>query len=359
MRIGLVIYGSLETISGGYLYDRMLVEWLRFRGDQVRIISLPWRSYVRHLAHNLSLSFYRQLCQAALDVLLQDELNHPSLFILNRRLHGRVGYPIVAVVHHLRSSERRPAWENRVYQAVERHYLATVDGFIFNSDTTRAAVEGLVGSGRPAVVAHPGRDHLRPNLTPAQMAERARQAGPLRILFVGNLIPRKELHTLLDGLSRLPLDSWHLDVVGSLEADPAYVYAIRRQVIALGLTARVTLSGSLPDDELSTHFRRSHVLCVPSSYEGFGIVYLEGMGMGLPAIAAATGGAMEIITHGQNGFLVPPGDAESLAGYLYVLNEDRERLVQMSWAAHQRYLTHPTWAESTERMRWFLQTWGN
>ena len=49
-----MIYGSLETISGGYLYDRMLVEHLRGQGDQVEVISLPWRSYARHLAGQLS-----------------------------------------------------------------------------------------------------------------------------------------------------------------------------------------------------------------------------------------------------------------------------------------------------------------
>ena len=44
MRIGLVIYGSLDTLSGGYLYDRMLDEHLRRQGDEVEIISLPWRN---------------------------------------------------------------------------------------------------------------------------------------------------------------------------------------------------------------------------------------------------------------------------------------------------------------------------
>ena len=53
MRIGLVIYGSLDTISGGYLYDRKLVEFLLHHGDQVEIISLPWRDYTRHLMDNL------------------------------------------------------------------------------------------------------------------------------------------------------------------------------------------------------------------------------------------------------------------------------------------------------------------
>ena len=56
MRVGLIIYGSLEILSGGYLYDRKLVEALEAHGDEVEIIGLPWRNYARHLADNFSIS---------------------------------------------------------------------------------------------------------------------------------------------------------------------------------------------------------------------------------------------------------------------------------------------------------------
>ena len=49
MRLGLLIYGSLDNISGGFLYDRRLVQHLRRGGDRVEIISLPWRGYGRGL----------------------------------------------------------------------------------------------------------------------------------------------------------------------------------------------------------------------------------------------------------------------------------------------------------------------
>lgn len=363
MRVGLIIYGSLETVSGGYIYDRILVEHLRRQGDQVDVISLPWHSYTRHLAHNLSSTLVRRLRRASLDVLLQDELNHPSLFWLNRRLRPRVRYPILSIVHHMRCSEARPAWQNSLYRYVERRYLASVDGFIFNSQTTRAAVEGVLGTPKPATVAYPGGDRLGLDVTPAHITRRARESGPLRILFFANLIPRKGLHTLLDALSRLPGDSWRLEVLGDLDVDPAYVHAIRRtvrrQITATGVAEQVTLSGSLPDPQLPARLLGSHVLCVPSSYEGFGIVYLEGMAAGLPAIASDAGAAREIITHGRDGFLVPTSDAASLARHIRCLIDDRQRLARMSLAARQHYLDHPTWAQSAHRIRHFLETWTN
>ena len=129
MRIGLLIYGPLETLSGGYLYDRKLVDYLLRQGDQVEVISLPWRNYLRHLGDNLSRSLLRDLEQQRLDILLQDELNHPSLFYLNHRLKRRTSYPVISIVHHLLSSEDRPAWQNRLYEFIERRYLSSVDGF--------------------------------------------------------------------------------------------------------------------------------------------------------------------------------------------------------------------------------------
>jgi len=110
VRIGLIIYGSLETLTGGYLYDRLLVEELRRRGDQVEIISLPWRTYGRHLADNLSLGLWQRLRRASFEALLQDELNHPSLFWMNRRLQRSMRYPIVTIVNLLRCSEFRLTW---------------------------------------------------------------------------------------------------------------------------------------------------------------------------------------------------------------------------------------------------------
>jgi hypothetical protein len=62
------------------------------------------------------------------DLLLQDELNHASLFLLNRRLRKEVRYPLVSIVHHLRSSERRPTWQNTLYRRIERNYLESMDG---------------------------------------------------------------------------------------------------------------------------------------------------------------------------------------------------------------------------------------
>lgn len=351
MRLGLVIYGSPDTLSGGYLYDRHLVEHLRACGDSVEIISMPPRSYFEHLGDNLSTAWLEELCGLWLDALLEDELNHPSLFLLNRRLKRRVRYPILSIVHHLRSSELRPAWQNLFYRQIERSYLSSVDGFIYNSQTTRQAVGRLVGEKKPGVVAYPAGDRFGAALEEAEIAARCRQPGPLRVLFLGNLIPRKGLHTLIEAL-RLAGDRVRLVVAGRLDADPSYAAQVRRQAGSLG--KRVEFTGPVVEENLGRLLRSSHLLAVPSSYEGFGIVYLEGMASGLPALATTAGAAKEIITPGANGWLVEPGAVEAIAGILREAARDREGLLRLSLGARARFLAHPGWSDSMDRARRFI-----
>jgi len=344
MKIGLVIYGSLDTVSGGYLYDRKLVEYLRAQGDIVEIISLPWRNYGAHLTDN-----FRFRLPMGLDILIQDELNHPSLIMANAEKHP---YPVVSLVHHLRCSELRPKWQNGLYRVVEKRYLQSVDGFIFNSKTTQGVVNGLVNHGKPSVVAFPPTDRFGDAISESEIRERAK-GNELRILFLGNVIYRKGLHTLLRVISDQRL-AVNVDVVGGLTAKPQYAYEMERYVLTHGLSSVVRFHGALDNEPLIEMYKQAHVMVVPSSYEGFGIVYLEGMGFGLPAIGTTAGAASEIITHGEDGYLIEPDDAEALANHLNDLAVNCDLLVELSLNAVKRYQRQPKWNETAKSIREFL-----
>lgn len=353
MHVGLIIYGSIDTVSGGYLYDRHLVAHLRQRGHTVEVISLPARDYGRHLMDNFSQSLLTRLQNASFDLLLQDELNHPSLFKLNGRLRQHVSYPIVSIVHHLRTSEQHPAWQRSLYEAVEEAYLESVDGFVFNSETTRRSVEAVLGDKRPFVVALPSGRRFQPETSEEKVVAKANMAGLYRILFVGNVIRRKGLHTLLDAVRPLPIGSYRLDIVGSMTADPKYA---DNCMIIKPINGEIVVHGAVSDAELEALFEQCQVLAVPSQYEGYGIVYLEGMAFGLPAIGTTAGGAQEMIENGRNGFLVPPNNPNALAQKLALLQRDRALLAKMGIAAWQTSLTSPSWKESMTRAVDFLET---
>jgi len=368
MKLGLVIYGSLETLSGGYLYDRKLVEYLRSQGDTVEVISLPWRNYAAHLTDNFWFRLPNVVARRSkaattakrasgkqsathhkYDILIQDELNHPSLIFANRRQHP---YPIVSLVHHLRCSELRPGWQNVFYRMIEKKYLQSVDGFIFNSSTTERVVNSLAGNKKPAVIAYPPTDRFGEPISEEEIINRA-QMNPLRILFLGNVIERKGLHTLLKAVS-FPRLAFRVDVIGSLTSDRAYTKHTQELITNNNLSSSVFLHGSLDKGPLIEKLKQAHVLVVPSSYEGFGIVYLEGMCFGLPAIGTTAGAAGEVIEHGETGYLITPDDSKSLAAHLTSLAEDRGLLTRLSLNARKRYLRQPSWEETAKSIRDFL-----
>lgn len=354
MKIGLITYGRLNTTSGESIYNRMMVERLQQEGDEVEHIILPWQHYALRLADNLAEEWFERLRDAPFDLLLQDESCHPSLFRVNRRLRGRVKYPIVAIVHHLHSGDSRSVWQNCFYRAIERRYLETVDGFIYGSQMIHCAVQKTVGDERPALVAYPAGDRPGQAITPEQITTRVRENGPLRVLFTDDLRPCNGLHILIDALTRLEPPAWHLIIAGSAAVDRVYARSIANRLRRDQLLDRVAHVDPLDRVRMSLRYASSHVLAAPSTCQEFGVSQLEGMGFGLPLVTWASDAANEIVTHGADSFLIPPGDANALAGHLQTLNADRGRLLAMSLAALARFDTHLTWSQSTGAIYHFL-----
>ncbi len=187
-------------------------------------------------------------------------------------------------------------------------------------------------------------------------------SNELRILFLGNVIERKGLHTLLASVEGFVLSmsedqksKVRVDVIGSLTTDPLYAKQMQDFVMVKGLSSIVHFQGALNNEQLLEKLRQAHLLVVPSSYEGFGIVYLEGMCFGLPAIGTTAGAAGEIIEHGKTGYLIQPNDHQTLATYLCQLASNRSLLTKLSLNARRRYIQQPSWNETAGQIRTFLQ----
>ena len=120
MHLGLIIYENLNILTGGYLYNKILVAYLRQMGHQVDIISLPKRRYARNMLDSLSHRLRSGLTKSQYDILLQDGLNHPSLFRINGWLQRTTNFPIVAIVHQVLCIQPRSRLLNGFNRAIEQ-----------------------------------------------------------------------------------------------------------------------------------------------------------------------------------------------------------------------------------------------
>lgn len=354
MRIGFIIYDSLETLSGGYIYDKILIAHLRRVGHEIEIISLPKGSYGRNLFDNLTRAAYLRRIGSSVDFLFQDGLCHPSLFIINKKLRENSTPIIVSLLHQVLSSQPRSRLQNAIYRTIEKRYLATADAFVFNSKTTCRSVAEIIELSQPSLIAYPAGDRLGSVRSKEEINTRAHKKGPLKLLFIGNLLPNKGLVQLIEVLSNLAAEKWHLTVVGSLSMDGDYVRQVETRIHQKQLSGQIKLAGARDGSELAGYLSNSHLLVMPFSHEGFGMAYLEGMAFGLPAIGSRAGAAKEIIQHRQNGLLVSPGDKEYLLTFIGELYEDRDRLLEMSHCAFDTFKAHPKWQDTTALIHTFL-----
>ncbi|GIW10024.1 MAG: hypothetical protein KatS3mg061_1081 [Dehalococcoidia bacterium] len=354
MRLALVLPGRLDRLSGGYLYDRILVEQLRAAGDEVTVLSLPLLPFEVAVLGSLAVRLVHQLARLQPAVVLEDELAFPALALANRFIRRQVRAPVVAIVHHLRQCERPTGLTGLLTRLLEPRFLDSVEAFLFPSEASRMAVLAWRRDQPANALVPPGRDRLGPPLAPVAVLARACRPGPLRVLSVGTVERRKNLDGLLRALATLPAGSWQLTVVGPLDRDRAFVRRLQRLIVRQGLAGAVRLTGQVDDATLRGLLPTHDVLAQPSWYEGFGIAALEGLGFGLPAIVSSAGGGRTVIEEGVSGLVVSPDDLAGLATALRSLL-DRQRLAAMSEAALAHYNRHPTWQEAGQQARQFLR----
>jgi glycosyltransferase involved in cell wall biosynthesis len=334
-----VVPGALDQVTGGYLYDRRVVEGLRRLGREVRVIELAGRfpepDAAARAAFAGGLAALPDGTRVAIDglALLGGE------GVLAREA-GRLR--LVALVHHPLAVETglTPP-ESRRVAALERDLLRHFRGAICPS---RGSAEAVVGYGidpaRIAVVL-PGTER------PARTAQ-PRGEGTVRLLTVGTLTPRKGHLVLIEALAGLAELDWHLLCIGSLDRDPATTEAVRAAIERHRLGGRVTLAGERRPELLSDAYAASDVFVLASFHEGYGMAYAEAMAHGLPIIGTTAGAIPETVP-GAAGLLVPPGDATALADALRRLVADPGLRAALGAGAARAAAALPGWGETVRR----------
>ncbi|WP_147154074.1 glycosyltransferase family 4 protein [Reyranella soli] len=257
------------------------------------------------------------------------------LWPLARRLRERTGIPIVYTVHSLDRAEYELGQgppECLTQSDLQESLIASADRIVALTQSESALIAAYVPAacGRVRVVGNGIED------CPGALATASRPptTGPLTVLYSGRFVERKGVRDLLAAvplvLERAPNTSFvlaggHRHCSGDDMA---------RYWLPVGFERyreRVRFTGWLSSQDLARLYGQADVLVVPSWYEPFGMVVLEGMLYGLPIVASSVGGPAEILEHERTGLLHPPRDGIALAAALTRLIEEpglRQRLRQ-------------------------------
>ena len=278
--------GDLETATGGYVYDRRVVAGLRALGWRTEAVNLgegfPFPSGAARAAARRQLTALPAGQLMVIDGLALGALPELAAEICT-------SHRLIALVHHpLALEEGLSPTDAEAFRVSERRALACARRVVVTSAfTSRLMVSDYgVQLDRVAIV-KPGTDR----------ATRARvnTGGPVELLAVGAVTPRKGYDVLLAACA-LVLDlPWRLTIVGDLGRDSDAAARLEVDVARLNLCDRVLVTGTIRADRLASLYANADLFVLASHFEGYGMAFAEAIAHGLPVIGTTAGG------HPRNG----------------------------------------------------------
>lgn len=330
--------GDLKSPTGGYAYDRRVMERLPDFGVTVTHMPLPG-------------SFPNPAPSDVAETIRALQNRHrPSILVVDGLAFGAFTPPIldslegrvIALVHHPLFLETGLPHARKVeLRDTETAALERADHIIVTSRATkRILTEHMNLPSQRMTVAEPGTDP----------AGRATGTGvPLHILSVGAVMPRKGYDVLVEALAKITDLDWRMTIAGALDRHPQAVETLRAAIDSHNLANRINLAGKVVPATLDRFYESADLFVSASLFEGYGMVLAEAMARGLPIVTATGGAAGD--TAGQAVALhVEAGNADELAAALRRALTDKKLRDQLADAAWDAGRALPTWTETARRV---------
>jgi glycosyltransferase involved in cell wall biosynthesis len=344
MRIVHLVIG--ERLAGGETVALQLARGAAARGDDVAFVApregafaelARGEGFAVHLA-DVSRTFRlggllrlaRLLRRTGTDVLHTHTQLAPNIL---GRVAGRLAGVRVVSHLHIENYFRPNRLARAVHRALDNATARLCARIVVVSESTRQA---LVRQGYPARLMEVVYNGIELPDPPADGAARDALGVPPEtpaVAEVARLAEVKGQRVLIEALARIP-EARAVLIGEDLEHGGAYRAELERHAARAGVTGRVLFAGYRPDAaELAG---AADVVVLPSSIEGLPVVLPEAMARARPVVATPVGGTAELVTDGETGLLVPPGDPDALADAIRGLLADPELRRRMGEAGRRR-----------------------
>ncbi|MDX8349415.1 glycosyltransferase family 4 protein [Cognatiyoonia sp. IB215446] len=332
-RVAFAVPGDLTTLTGGYIYDRRVMQELRDLGWQVDHIALPGGfpdPSTDEMAEALRL--LRDLppdCPVIVDGLALGALTPAGV--------RDIRAPVIALVHHplAKESGLSPERQKALFDS-ERANLSGVAHVLVPSPHTAEILTTKYGVPEDRIaIAKPGIDQPKGQSQPVT---------PPLILSVGIQLPRKGHDVLLRALGQITDLDWRAIIVGAaLDAD--FSDHLRTLLQSENLADRVTLAGQVAQEPLAALYQQASIFALATRYEGYGIVFDEALVHGLPIVTCDAGAVADTVPKGA-GRLVPPDQPDAFAAALRGLLTDEKARAACAATSAMIGKTRPGWRDT-------------
>ncbi|MGV8838114.1 glycosyltransferase family 4 protein [Cellvibrio sp.] len=327
------IPGDINTLTGGYAYDRRLIAELRALGHKIEHL---------HLSNRFPLPDAEALADAAAQfaalpdhaIVIADGLAYGVMDTIATQHAARLN--IIALCHHplMLEAGLSTAQMQQLFLAEQRALNAAKAVIVTSHMTGKILIEQFAIPTTKIVVALPGTD-------PQTFAPCNR--NPPVLLTLATLTRRKAHDLLIDALARIKHLEWSARFVGGMDFDPAWVALLKNKVATYGLEERIRFVGNVIDS--ASEYANADLFVLPSLFEGYGMAFAEALSFGLP-IVATRAGAVPAVVPDSAGILVAPDDSIALTDALQKLLADRSLRKQFQTGARAAAQHLPNWKDT-------------
>ena len=314
-----------QSITGGTLYDNNLVLELKKLRIPIKEVRVPYNINV---------------------ILLHKKINKipkSSTILIDgylvNKLRTRVINRLNILIHHPCSMEiSNNQMSNINLYLSERKAFNAAESLITVSKTMKRVLQKYLGKYKNICVAYPGIDK--------KFCEQEIDRYSKNILSVGNVIPRKGYHILIEALQKVTED-WTLTIVGNHEMDKTYYDNLKRLIIKNEMQDRIEFKGSMKPNEIIAEIKKSKFFILLTKYEGFGMSIAECAAAGLEIITTDLPVLREVLGN-------YPVDFVDLRDPDNISNKINEKLSRNSVNGKNKDIFY-TWSDTAKKIKRFYE----
>ena len=327
-----LITGDIHTLTGGYLYNKHIINGLQKKGYTVNVLGTDWPWKDREGLEKICRCHLEKLSRGS--IVIVDSLILASLHYIVQEFGDRLkflGLIHLPVTYDVFSGVQGKIASEELKALNHMHNVVVTGQFTFDLLCNAGLNPVKISTIQPGT---------------GQFTRKIKyEPVPSKLLCISNYSALKAQDILIRALYRLTAWNWTLHLYGDTERDTEYTTALRSLILQLKMESRIIMHGIVERHEISKVFLNADLFVMPSLFESYGMALTESLAHGIPVITTMAGNIPNTVPEGM-GLLTVPGNEEQLADAIRSLFEDTIKYSALCTAASRYYKQARSWEQA-------------